>query len=139
MTMRVFIQKILTKKFVRKLTGFSITGVLATLLSVALLYLFNEILHLNAYVSYILANFLSILFSYISNALVVWKTKFVISVFLKYVLVYCSSMALGALVLFLLKLAFPLGNDTVLSLCTMPITITWNFIFVNKLLNQEHE
>ena len=137
--MSEFIQKVLSNDLVRKITGFSITGVFATILSVALLYLFNEILHFNAYVSYELANFLSILFSYISNALVVWKTKFIISVFLKYVLVYCSSMALGALVLFLLKQAFPSGNDTVLSLCTMPVTITWNFIFVNKLLNREHE
>ena len=129
----------MNSKLVRKLMGFSITGALSTLISILLLLLFNEVLHLNAYVSYVLSYFLSILFSYVSNALFVWKSELKLFVFVKYILVYCSSMVLGALVLYILKQLFPEGNNSILSLLTMPVTMTWNYLFVNKLLSQKHE
>ena len=137
--MREFIDKVINSKLVRKLAGFSITGVIASLISIVLLFLFNEILHFNSYVSYVLSYFLSIVFSYLSNSLAVWKSDLKLSVFLKYIIVYCSSMALGAFLLYLLKVLFPAGNDTVLSLCTMPVTLTWNYLFVNKLLSHNNE
>lgn len=137
--MQELLKRIINSKLVRKLAGFSITGALSTLISVLLLLLFNEVLHFNAYVSYILLYFISILFSYISNALFVWKSKIKILVFVKYLLVYCSSMALGAFILFVLKQLFPTGNNSILSLLTMPVTMTWNYLFVNKLLSKKDE
>lgn len=137
--MQEIINKIINSKLFKKLVGFSITGAISTLISVLLLLLFNEVLHFNAYVSYTLSYFISILFSYLSNTLLIWKSSVKITVFIKYILVYCSSMALGALVLFVLKQLFPSGNNSILSLFTMPFTMTWNYLFVNKLLSQKHE
>ena len=48
-------------------------------------------------------------------------------------------MAIGAFLLFILKTLFPNGNNTILSLLTMPVTLTWNYLFVNKLLSNKHE
>lgn len=131
--------RITNNKLVRKLAGFSITGALATLISTVLLLLFNEVLHFNVYVSYVLSYFISILFSYISNALVVWKSGFRVFVFVKYLFVYCSSMVLGTFLLFIFKQLFPAGNNTILSFMTMPFTMAFNYLFVNKLLSQKHE
>lgn len=134
--MQEFVKRIINSKLFKKLVGFSITGVISTLISVLLLLFFNEVLQFNAYVSYTLSYFISILFSYLSNALIVWKSSVKISVFIRYVVVYCSSMALGALILFVLKQLFPTGNNSLLSIFTMPFTMTWNYLFVNKLLSK---
>ncbi len=56
--------KLLKTKLVEQLMGFSVVGVVVTLFSMALMYLFNEWLSINVFVTYVLVYILSILLSY---------------------------------------------------------------------------
>lgn len=133
------IERMFESGLIYKLAGFSITGAISSLLSIALLFLFNEICCLNVYLAYILSYIISIIFSYISNALAVWRKPLHFGIFIKYMIVYCSSMIIGTLALSFLKWGFPTGNNTVLSILTFPVTMTWNYVFINKLFSKKNE
>lgn len=126
----------LIKEHLKRLTGFSVVGVIVTLFSLLLLYITNNVLHFNLYIAYLVSYFLSILLSYFLNAYLVWKVGFILGIVVKYFAVYLSSMILGLLVLWLLKLLFTDIDHTLLSFLTIPITMLWNYLFVNKLLSK---
>lgn len=118
--------------------GFSIVGIVSTLSSIILLFVANEVFHCNQYFSYFFSYFLSILVSYYLNAHVVWKTRIDINGAVKYFSVYVSSMILGLIVLRMLNLIFIDANHTILGLFTMPVTMAWNYLFVNRILTNKH-
>lgn len=123
------------QKTVRKIAGFSFVGVIVTLVSMALIYIMNEWLHWNPYVSYITSTVLSILLSYVLNMLKVFSSRFSWKTLGLYYLIYCSSMILGMFVLRFYLWLIPTWNATLLSYMVIPITMIYNYIFVNRIAN----
>ncbi len=119
----------------KRILGFSFVGLIVTLVSVFLLYVFTDIFRFNIYVAYILSYILSISLSYTLNYLFVFKTKsFYFRKMLLYFLVYIFSMIIGLLLLPLFSLLFSSCSDFFISLMCLPFTFTFNFFFANKLL-----
>ena len=123
-------------KLITTIAGFSFVGVVATLVSMLLIFICNEILGWNSIVSYLFSYGISILLSYILNAKYVWKSDFSFNAIIRYFGIYIASMLLGAVLLWLLELALPDVNKTILSYCVIPFTMLWNFFFVNQLLSK---
>ena len=119
---------------VRNLVGFSIVGVVVTVFSMVLLYLFNDVFNMNAYVAYVTAYVLSILLSYYLNARKVYKTDTNWHKLVLYFIVYLSSMALGVVMLRFFIYLLPEWNKTILSYMVIPFTTIYNFIFVSWIL-----
>lgn len=128
-------QEIWQHKTVRKVVGFSFVGVIATLVSMALIYIMNEWLHWNPYVSYLISTILSILLSYVLNMLKVFSSRFSWKSLGLYYLTYLSSMVLGVLILGFYKWLLPTWNATLLSYMVIPFTMLFNYYFVNKIAN----
>ncbi len=119
---------------VRNLVGFSIVGVVVTVFSMVLLYLFNDVFNMNAYVAYVTAYVLSILLSYYLNARKVYKTDTNWHKLVLYFIVYLSSMALGVVMLRFFIYLLPEWNKTILSYMVIPFNTIYNFIFVSWIL-----
>lgn len=130
-----FRETIRQHKAVWKVVGFSFVGVLATLFSMALLYVMNEWLHWNPYVSYLVSTILSILLSYVLNMFKVFSLRFSWRSLGLYYLTYLSSMVLGMLLLKLYLWLLPTWNATLLSYMVIPFTMLFNYFFVNKIAN----
>jgi putative flippase GtrA len=131
------LRDIASSKHIRNLIGFSIVGVVVTIFSMVLLYVFNDVIKMNAYVAYMLAYALSIALSYYLNARKVYKTKSSGRKIVLYFIVYVSSMALGVGLLHMFLLVFPDWNRTLLSYMVIPFTTLYNFIFVSWILKDK--
>ncbi|OIP83234.1 MAG: hypothetical protein AUK44_05875 [Porphyromonadaceae bacterium CG2_30_38_12] len=119
----------------KKLFGFSIVGIIVTLFSIFLLYLFIQVFKFNLYIGYSLSYIISILVSLWLNNTFVFKSGAInIKKTYKYFAVYLISMAIGLLLLVPLELIFPNLAKFWLTLMCVPITYTWNFFFANKIL-----
>lgn len=128
-------QKIGQNKTIRKIVGFSFVGVIATLVSMALIYVMNEWLHWNPFVSYLLSTISSIVLSYVLNMFKVFSSRFTWKSLGLYYLTYLSSMVLGMLLLKLYVWLLPSWNATLLSYMVIPFTMLFNYYFVNKIAN----
>ncbi|OIP84763.1 MAG: hypothetical protein AUK44_01275 [Porphyromonadaceae bacterium CG2_30_38_12] len=121
----------------KKLLGFSIVGIVVTLFSILLLYLFIQLIGMNVYVGYVISYFLSILLSLLLNNFLVFNSgKIEIKKAFKYYLIYLISMIIGLIALWVFELTLPDLNKFWLSILCIPITYTWNFLFTNKLLSK---
>ena len=123
-------------RLLKTFAGFSFVGVIVTLVSMLLIFIFNELLGWNSIISYLISYTLSILFSYILNASFVWKSAFSFMALLRYFGIYIASMVLGAVLLWLFEQTLPDVNKTILSYCVIPFTMLWNYFFVNRLLSK---
>ncbi|WP_099464664.1 GtrA family protein [Parabacteroides provencensis] len=117
------------RKHWKRFRGFSLVGVGITFFSFFLL--FNEILHANPYIAYVVA------YIYILNAKIVYKTSLEKKDMLKYRLIYISSMILGTVILWIYLQLFSSINETILSVAVLPVTMLWNYFFVNKMLTKK--
>jgi len=121
---------------IRKLMGFSVVGVVVTLFSIILLYIFIQLINLNVYIGYAISYLFSIFLSLILNNFLVFKSGNIdIKKSIKYYLIYLISMLIGLILLWIFELLFPELNKFWLSILCIPITYTWNFYFSNKLLS----
>ena len=125
------------KKRITIFAGFSIVGVIATLVSMLLIFVCNELLGWNSIVSYLISYGLSILLSYILNVRFVWRKGYSFKALIHYFGIYLASKVIGAVLLWLLELCFGETNKTLLSYCVIPITMLWNYFFINRLLSKE--
>lgn len=116
-----------------KILGFSVVGVGMTILSMLLIWLGNDVIHVNVYVTYLLSYCITILMSCYLNARYVWKHQLTMQDVIKYVLIYVSSMLLGIGVISLLEWFMPNANHTIISYCSLPFTFIWNYVFVNHI------
>jgi putative flippase GtrA len=123
--------------YLKKMVGFSIVGVIVTIVSLLLIFLLNELLLWNQYLAFFLSYFSSIILSYWLNVRWVWKVKASTQGIIRYFGVYVSSMVLGMVLLRIFNLILPEANHTLLSYSTIPFTMVWNFLFVNKVLTKE--
>jgi len=111
-------------------------GIVVTLVSMLLIFFCNEVLGWNSIISYLFSYAISILLSYVLNAKYVWKSDLSLRAMIRYFGIYIASMVLGAALLWLLELALPEVNKTILSYCVIPFTMLWNYFFVNRLLSK---
>lgn len=124
---------------IQRILGFSVVGVISTVVSLLLLWLFNDGLSLNIYVAYVLAYGISIILSYFLNARYVWTHTLSVADILKYFFIYLSSMTLGAILLFPIQWFLPDWNHTLLSFTTIPFTMIWNYLFVNYIFTHDNK
>ncbi|MFZ4799792.1 MAG: GtrA family protein [Bacteroidia bacterium] len=126
---------LIIETFWKKIIGFSIVGIIVTLFSILLLFLFIQIFKFNLYIGYAISYLISILLSlWLNNSFVFKSGKINFEKIYKYVGVYLISMLIGMLILIPLEFIFPHIGKFWLTLMCVPITYTWNFFFANKIL-----
>jgi len=104
-----------------------------TFLSMLLLYLFNEWIICEVYISYALSYVITIGVSYVLNMLYVFRTKLTLKGILLYYMVYISSMLLGLGLLWLFTILLPNLNRTIISYMVIPFTMIYNYLFADKI------
>jgi hypothetical protein len=109
--------------------GFSGVGLFVTLLSIGLSYIFLVWLGFPLVYSYLLVNLICIAL----NARYVFHSALMLYDLFKYYLVYSSGMAIGSMLLMVLKRYLTLHNF-VITLLVIPVTLTWNYFLVRKIL-----
>lgn len=129
--------KLFFERYLSKLLRFSTVGVVVTLTSLSLTFLFLKIIGTPLYITYILIYALTIFLSYILNLKWTFKSIHSKRKMIYYFLTYLSGMLLGVLVLKFYKSTLPFEN-WLLSYLVIPVTMTWNFFFSSKILSKVH-
>lgn len=119
--------------FIKLLGGFSLVGLVTTLLSLGLIYIFLKLLQTPLIITYIGIYLVTIILSFILNSIFVFKSGLSYGNGFKYFFVYISGMFLGVLLLWVFKRIIPLENY-LLGYIVLPFTMVWNFTFSFKLL-----
>ncbi len=127
------------KKTVFRFSGFSLIGAANTLLSMLLIYLMNELLALDYLFSYCTAYIVTVFLAYWANAKLVFHKKMTVMDCLKFFATYLSGMILGSALLCVTKRICPTWNATWISYGIIPVTMLWNFFFVNKILTKQEK
>ena len=120
----------------KKLAGFGIIGIISTLFSMLLMYLFHNRLHIHYQVSYVASYLIPLLLSFILNSVFVFKTQKNTRNLLVYFSIYLSSMCAGMAILAVLK-HYIMLDETLLSYMTLPFTTAQNFILSHLLLKKK--
>lgn len=124
--------KVLAKKKLERFAGFSVVGIIVTLLSCLLIYVFVGVFQLDVYVSYFAIYFTTILLSYYLNGRFVFNAGLSSREFICYLLVYGSGMLIGTLCIWLYTKMLPLPR-WILAYLAIPVTVMWNFLFVSMI------
>jgi len=117
--------------------GFSAIGVANTLLSLALIWVLNEVLSINYMVSYIASYVMTVILAYVANARLVYRRRLSATDGVKFFLSYLSGMAVGVVLLYVVKLLWPEGRASLISCGVVFVTLIWNFSFVNMVLSKK--
>ena len=112
---------------IRELFKFSLVGLVVTLLSLVLSYLFLELLKTPLVPTYVLLYISTIFLSYKLNAVFTFKAKQDLSGLIKFYGVYIIGLALGSVLVVLFRKCFPFTN-WVISIMALPFTTLSNFI-----------
>lgn len=115
------------KNLVIKFSKFSLVGAFMTVLSLALAYLFLDVLYTPLYITYVINNLVMIFISYQLNRTFTFKAEHCAASMLLYYLVYVSGMVLGVVLLWLFAKILPFSNWW-LTICVLPFTMISNFI-----------
>ena len=118
---------------VKKFAGFSIVGLIVTIVGFLSMYIFLGVLKTPLYFTYAGIYIFSIIISYLLNSKFVFKINSTIKRTIIYFLIYLSSMVIGLILLTIYKSTLPFEN-WILSYLTVPITLTWNFVLSYLLL-----
>lgn len=113
-----------------RFAGFSVVGIIVTLLSCLLIYVFVGIFQLNVYTSYLVIYFATILLSYYLNGRFVFNVGLSSSDFVRYLFVYVSGMMIGVLCIWVYTKVIPLPH-WILAYLAIPVTVMWNFLLVS--------
>ena len=127
----------LIKAICLRFSGFSLIGAISTVLSAAILAFMTEILGINGYVSYVTAYVITILFSYFTNAMFVYRAPPSIFACIGFSATYVSGMVVGTVLLAVFRHFFPETRYFVLGFVVLPFTTIWNFLFVNHILTRK--
>ncbi len=133
MTLQVLRKYPLLYNLIQKFLSFSFVGLIVTIISLCLTYLFLKILGTHLYPTYILIYCFMILLSYALNLKFTFKSEHKMKKLLYYFLVYLSGMVIGIIVLKIYELTLPFEN-WILSYLVVPVTAVWNFVFSSKIL-----
>ncbi len=120
----------------KKLAGFSIVGVISTLCTMALMFLFYKIFHWHEQVSYVLSYIIPLFLSFVLNSIFVFNSHKSVRNIVVYFSIYLSSMLTGMLLLAAYKNLFT-WDKTILSYMTIPVTMAQNFTLSHFLLKKK--
>lgn len=112
---------------IKELFKFSLVGIIVTILSLVLSYLFLELLKTPLVPTYILLYISTIFISYKLNAAFTFKAKQDLTGLIKFYGVYLIGLALGSVLVILFRKWFPFTN-WVISIMVLPFTTLSNFI-----------
>ena len=124
-----------SEKIVCLFAGFSGVGILTTVISLAGIYIFIELLGTPLLITYCIIYFVTILISYLLNSLFVFDAGLKLKRAVKYFIIYLSGMGIGVAALFILKKMLPFENY-ILAYLVIPVTMMWNFILSFLLFKQ---
>jgi putative flippase GtrA len=119
----------------KKIAGFSIVGVIATLCTMALMYFFHNMLNWHPQVSFVLSYIIPLFLSFILNSMFVFKSRKSTRNLIVYFSIYLSSMLTGMVLLAIYKEHLAL-DATILSYMTIPVTMAQNFTLSHFLLKK---
>jgi len=120
----------------KKLAGFGIIGIISTLLSMVLMYVFHNLLQWHYQVSYVIAYIIPLFLSFILNSIFVFKSHKSTRNLVVFFSIYLSSMCSGMLLMALFKRHIPL-DETWLSYMTLPFTMAQNFTLSHLFLKKK--
>lgn len=121
-------------RILKTFLGFCSIGTVMTVLSMGLIAITNEIFSWNPEVSYGFAYITTLLLSYYLNSKYVFHSSLCFIRLFIYCATYISGMLIGMILIKLGTRLLPQINETVISYAVIPITLVWNFIFINKKL-----
>jgi putative flippase GtrA len=119
----------------KKIAGFSIVGVIATLFTMALMYIFHNLLHWHPQVSFVLSYIIPLFLSFLLNSIFVFKSHKSTRNLVVYFSIYLSSMLTGMVLLAIYK-NYSTWDETILSYMTLPVTMAQNFTLSHFLLKK---
>jgi putative flippase GtrA len=120
----------------KKIAGFSIVGVISTVCSMLLMYLFHDLLKWHYQVAYVASYVIPLFLSFALNSIFVFKSDKSTRNLVVYFSIYLSSMATGMILLSVLRTTLPL-NETILSYLILPVTMAQNFTLSHLLLKKK--
>lgn len=126
-------------RILRVFLGFCSIGAIMTFLCMILIAITNEVLSWNPEVSYAFAYITTLLLSYFLNSKYVFHSSFNFIKMISYCATYLSGMLLGMLLIKIGMTLLPQINETLISYAVIPVTLVWNFIFINKILTKKKE
>ncbi len=110
-------------------------GVLVTIVSLVLMYVFLEFLNTPLILTYILLYGSTIFLSYYLNTRYTFKAKQDRQSMLKYYGIYLFTLALGSLCIYVLRQLLPFKN-WVIAFMVVPFTMFMNFILTSLMLKK---
>ena len=131
-----FINYILNNSLYKRFIGFALVGVFNTFFSLLLTFLLVNILGLWLIPSYVIVFLITVFLSYLINILFVFKKEFELRKLIGFYSTYLGGLILGILLLYLIKFFSPDSDDFINTILITPITMTWNFYFVNNVLRK---
>lgn len=123
------------KSLLRIFAGFSMAGLIATLVSLLLLYIFIDTFGFPLLPTYISVYIITVGISFYINIRYVFKTGYHARYLVKYCAVYLSGMLVGMVILKVFQ-TYLLYEEWILSYMVIPITFAWNFLLCYKFLKK---
>ncbi|MFZ4520723.1 MAG: GtrA family protein [Bacteroidales bacterium] len=111
---------------IKKFAGFSIVGLVVTLLSFAISYILLKILATPLLITYILVYGATIILSFFLNSKLIFKTGSGFRNLVIYFLVYGTGMVVGTIMLWIFRMILPFEN-WILPYLVIPFTLVSNF------------
>ena len=115
-----------TNRIIRKFAGFSIVGLIVTLLSMVVSYVLLKIMATPLLITYILVYGATIVISFFLNSKLIFKTGFNVRNLIIYFLVYGAGLVIGTIMLWIFRIILPFEN-WVLPYLVIPFTLLSNF------------
>lgn len=130
------INHILNNSLYKRFIGFALVGVFNTFFSLLLTFLLINIVGLWLIPSYVIVFLITVFLAYLINTYFVFKKEFELKKLIGFYSTYLSSLILGIVLLYIIKFFSPDSDDFINTILITPITMTWNFFFLNNSLKK---
>jgi putative flippase GtrA len=130
------INYILNNSLYKRFIGFALVGVFNTFFSLLLTFLLINIVGLWLMPSYVIVFLITVFLAYLINTYFVFKKEFELKKLIGFYSTYLSSLILGIALLYIIKFFSPDSDDFINTILITPITMTWNFFFLNNSLKK---
>ena len=130
------INYILNNSLYKKFIGFALVGVFNTFFSLLLTFLLINVFGLWLIPTYVTVFLITVFLAYLINTYFVFKKEFELKKLIGFYSTYLSSLILGIILLYIIKFFSPDSDDFLNTILITPITMTWNFFFINNSLKK---
>ncbi len=130
------INYILNNSLYKRFIGFALVGVFNTFFSLLLTFLLINVFGLWLIPTYVTVFLITVFLAYLINTYFVFKKEFELKKLIGFYSTYLSSLILGVILLYIIKFFSPDSDDFLNTILITPITMTWNFFFINNSLKK---